>query len=314
MGIRAGALGSLREQNHVPPTALHRRGVLLVFIATVMWSLAGLFARAVPHLDFGAILFARAGFGGLCGLAVAFYEWRAGRFDLKRLKSPMAPVIVLLSSTAISGYVAALLTTTVADVLVIYATLPFIAAGLALIITGERPSRRTMIAACVALIGVAIMVADGLGSGRLLGQALSLFMTAGFAGLVVLQRRDPQLPVAPINAAAALLASAFGYSVASSVRMSAFDVVDLFFFGVTTITIAFGLFMEGAKHVPPAEASLIAMLDVVMGPLWVWLAFAERPSTATFIGGLFVLAAAGWRLAPELRRRGGDLAPVAPLL
>ena len=52
-----------------PPTALHRRGVMLVLIATVMWSLAGLFARAVPHLDFGAILFARAGFGGLCGLA-----------------------------------------------------------------------------------------------------------------------------------------------------------------------------------------------------------------------------------------------------
>jgi drug/metabolite transporter (DMT)-like permease len=158
------------------------------------------------------------------------------------------------------------------------------------------------------------MVADGLGNGRLLGQALSLFMTAGFAGLVVLQRRDPNLPVAPINAAAALLASAFGFSVARSVSMSAFDVVDLFFFGVSTITIAFALFMEGAKHVPPAEASLIAMLDVVMGPLWVWLAFRETPSLATFIGGVFVLAAAAWRLAPELRRRREDLAPAAPLL
>ena len=296
-----------------PPTPLHRRGVLLVFLATVMWSLAGLFARAVPHLDFGAILFGRAGFGGLCGLALAVLDWRAGRFDLKRLKTPLTPVIVLLSSTAISGYVAALLTTTVADVLVIYSTLPFIAAGLALLITGEKPSHRTMIAACVALIGVAVMVADGLGSGRLLGQALSLFMTAGFAGLVVLQRRDPNLPVTPINAVAALIASAFGFSVARSVHMSAFDVIDLFFFGVSTITIAFALFMEGAKHVPPAEASLIAMLDVVMGPLWVWLAFREQPSVATFVGGAFVLAAAAWRLAPELRRRR-DLAPAAPLL
>ena len=66
----------------------------------------------------------------------------------------MAPVILLLSSTAISGYVAALMTTTVADVLVIYATLPFIAAGLAFLFIGERPSRRTMIAAGVALVGV----------------------------------------------------------------------------------------------------------------------------------------------------------------
>jgi drug/metabolite transporter (DMT)-like permease len=286
-----------------PPAALHRRGVVLVLIATAMWSLAGLFVRAVPHLDFGAILFGRAGFGGLCGLALAFADWRAGRLDPKRLKSPMAPLILLLSSTAISGYVAALMTTTVADVLVIYATLPFLAAGLAFLVMGERPSRRTMIAAGAALVGVTIMAVDGLGHGRLLGQALSLFMTAGFAGLVVAQRRDPGLPVAPINALAALVASGFGFAVAGSVRMTTFDVVDLFFFGVTTITVAFALFMEGAKTVPPAEASLIAMLDVVMGPLLVWLAFGERPSAATFVGGLTVLAAAAWRLAPELKRR-----------
>jgi drug/metabolite transporter (DMT)-like permease len=298
----------------IRPPALHRRGLLLVFIATVTWSLAGLFARAVAHLDFGAILFARAGFGGVCGLAFAAFEYRAGRLDLARLKTPLAPVIVVLSATAISGYVAALMTTTVADVLVIYATLPFIAAGLAFVITGERPSRRTMTAACVAMIGVAVMVADGLGHGRALGQALSLLMTATFAALIVLQRRDPDLPVGPINSLAALVAAGFGLTLAGDLRMSAFDVADLFLFGVTTITIAFTLFLEGAKLVPPAEASLIAMLDVVMGPLWVWLAFAETPSRATFIGGLFVLAAAAWRLWPELRRRREDLAPAAPLV
>jgi len=297
-----------------PPTALYRRGILFVGLATVMWSLAGLFTRAVPHLDFGAILFARAGFGGLCGLALAFLDWRRGKLDLARLKTPVTPLVVFLSATAISGYVAALMTTTVADVLVIYATLPFIAAGLAFVFTGERPSRRTMWAASFAMIGVVIMVADGLGHGRLLGQVLSFWMTAAFAGLVVAQRRDPRLPVAPINALAALLSSAFGFSVAKSLQMTAFDVLDLFLFGVSTITIAFALFMEGAKHVPSAEASLIAMLDVVMGPLWVWLAFAERPSLATVIGGAFVLAAALWRLAPELVRRREHLAPAAPVV
>src|SRR5437763_11845715 len=114
---------SLTESPMAPPTALHRRGLLLVFFATVLWSLAGLFARAVPHLDFGAILFGRAGFGGLCGLALAVLDWRAGRFEARRLKSPMTLVVLFLSSTAISGYVAAMMTTTVADVLVIYADL-----------------------------------------------------------------------------------------------------------------------------------------------------------------------------------------------
>ena len=80
-----------------PTTALHRRGLLLVFFATVLWSLAGLFARAVPHLDFGAILFGRAGFGGLCGLAMAYLDWRAKRFDARRLLTPMAPVVIFSS-------------------------------------------------------------------------------------------------------------------------------------------------------------------------------------------------------------------------
>ncbi len=294
------------------PTALHRRGLVLIFAATVMWSLAGVFARAVAHLDFGAILFARAGFGGLCGLAVAVWDWSRGRLDLRRLATPLTPLIVILSATAITGYVAALMTTTVADVLVIYATLPFLSAALAVPLTGERPSRRTMIAASVAMIGVVIMVADGLGKGRWLGQLLSLLMTATFAGLVVLQRRDPDLPVGPVNSAAALLASGFGFAMAGSLKMSAFDIADLFVFGVTTITIAFNVFLEGAKLVPSAEASLVAMTDVVMGPLWVWLAFRERPDNATFVGGAFVLAAAAWRFAPELRRRAKSLAPPAP--
>ena len=104
------------------------------------------------------------------------------------------------------------MTTTVADVLVIYATMPFVAAGMALVINGERVSRRTLVAAGVAMIGVVVMVASGLGSGRLLGQALSLLMTATFALMAVLQRRDPSMSMTSINAAAAFVAATFGYS------------------------------------------------------------------------------------------------------
>ena len=51
--------------------ATRRRGLFLVLAATFLWSLAGLFARLVPHLDYGTVLFGRASFGGACGLALA---------------------------------------------------------------------------------------------------------------------------------------------------------------------------------------------------------------------------------------------------
>lgn len=280
-----------------------------MLLATVLWSLAGLFARMLPHLDFGTILGWRAGFGGVFGLVFAYRDWRRGDLDLRRLWTPVAPLVIFFSATAISAYVAAVMATTIADVLVIYATLPFVAAAMAFIVMGERPDRRTMIAAGVAMVGIVIMVADGLGKGRLLGQALSFLMTATFAGLIVTQRRDAKLPVTPINSLAALVASVFGFSVSKHMAVSPYDLGILFLFGVSTITIAFALFMEGAKHVPSAEASLLAMLDVVLGPLWVLVAFAEHPDRATVIGGAIVLAAAIWRLAPELKRDSGAVTP-----
>ena len=291
--------------------ATRRRGLFLVLAATFLWSLAGLFARLIPHLDFGTVLFFRGLFGGVCGLALAYLEWRLRRLDARRLLSPLAPLVVGLAAFAISAYVAALMTTTVADVLVIYATLPFFAAGMAFALTGERASRRTLIAASLAMVGIVVMAAGGLGHGRLLGQSLALAMTVTFALLVVLQRRDPTLPVAPINSLAALVAAAFGYSVSTHASVGAFDLGVLFVFGVTTIALAFAFFMEGAKYVPSAEAALVSMLDIVMGPLWVLLAFREIPDFTTLIGGGFVIAAALWRLAPELRRPSRAVAPAA---
>jgi drug/metabolite transporter (DMT)-like permease len=121
--------------------AARRRGFFFVFVATVLWSLAGLFSRMLPHLDIGTVLYGRAAFGGGFGLLLALYDWRQNKFDARELISPMTPVVILMSSTAISAYVAAVMLTSIADVLVIYATLPFLAAGLAYLIAGERTSR-----------------------------------------------------------------------------------------------------------------------------------------------------------------------------
>ena len=100
---------------------------------------------------------------------------------------------------AISAYTASVMTTTIADVMVIYATMPFVAAAIGFVVNGERVSARTLIASLVALVGIIVMVASGLGSGRLLGQALSMLMTLAFAGMIVLQRRQPGASMIVVN-------------------------------------------------------------------------------------------------------------------
>ncbi len=203
---------------------------------------------------------------------------------------------------AISAYTASVMTTTIADVLIIYATLPFAAAALGWLVNREEVSPRTLVASGVALAGIAVMVASGLGSGRLLGQSLSTLMTLAFAGMIVLQRRQPKVSMIAVNALGALGSGVFGLSNSPLQPSGAYDILILFAFGLTTIGLAFVLFMEGAKFIPSAEAGLISLLDVVLGPIWVFLAFGENPGGATVLGGAIVLAAAVWRMAPDLRR------------
>ena len=279
-----------------------RRGVLLVLVATVLWSMAGLFARLVAHLDVWTVLGWRALLGSASICVVGLVQWRRGRLEEPFAFGRLSPVVALLAMIAISAYTASVMTTTIADVMIIYATLPFAAAAIGWLVNREKVSPRTVVASGVALVGVAIMVASGLGSGRLLGQALSALMTLSFAGMVVLQRRQPGASMIVVNAIGALGSGLFGFMNSPRPPLDLYDMAVLFVFGLTTIGLAFVLFMEGAKHIPSAEAGLISLLDVVLGPFWVFLAFGENPGAATVLGGAIVLAAALWRMAPDLAR------------
>jgi drug/metabolite transporter (DMT)-like permease len=279
-----------------------RQGVLLVLIATVLWSLAGFFARLLAHLDVWTVMGWRALLGAASIAIIGLIEWRSGRLLNPFGFGALSPLMALLAMIAISAYPASLMTTTIADVMVIYATLPFVAAAMGFLINRERVSTRTLIASGMALVGVIIIAASGLGSGRLLGQALSMLMTLAFAGMIVLQRRQPGASVIIVNCLGAVGSGIFGLAHSPLEPISLYDFAILFVFGLTTIGLAFVLFMEGAKLIPSAEAGLISLLDVVLGPIWVFIAFGENPGLATIIGGAIVLAAAVWRMAPELSR------------
>ena len=47
----------------------------------------------------------------------------------------------------------------------------------------------------------------------------------------------------------------------------------------------------GARLIPAAQVGLITLLEVVLGPVWVWAALDERPSTLTLVGGAIEIIA-----------------------
>jgi drug/metabolite transporter (DMT)-like permease len=80
------------------------------------------------------------------------------------------------------------------------------------------------------------------------------------------------------------------------------DVSLLATLGICQIGLGFVFLTIGGRLIPAGEVALITLLEIVLGPLWVWLALSERPGAATFVGGAVVLGAVlvqARRPAPE---------------
>jgi drug/metabolite transporter (DMT)-like permease len=281
-------------------------GIALVTLAAVLWSTAGLFIRMLD-LDIWTILGWRSAFGGAALALIAL----AGVSARRRVASTGTPprfgrmwfVAVFLSALSMLAYIAALKLTTVANVLAIYATVPFVAAGLALVWLGERVGRRVLTASAVAFVGVLVVAGFALTPDDVAGNALAFLMTVCFAALVVMSRRHPGMGMAEISAYASLACVAICWPLMSPTIPGAFELLILAGFGITSTALAYLLFLVGGRYIPSGEAGLIALLDVVLGPLWVWLAFGEDPGSATMLGGGLILAAVSWYMWSSFRDR-----------
>jgi drug/metabolite transporter (DMT)-like permease len=102
-------------------------------------------------------------------------------------------------------------------------------------------------------------------------------------------RRDVSMTPATILAQAILVVAFLPFASAGGIDGAA--VGWLAALGIGQIGLGFALLTVGARLIPAAQVGLITLLEVVLGPLWVWLALSERPSTLTLVGGAVVIAA-----------------------
>lgn len=278
-----------------PREARRLYGVLLITAATLMWSSAGFFVRALD-LDLWTMVAWRSLFACLSLVPLTFLLRGRALLPLRRSIGLGGAVAIPVMAVSMFSYVAALKLTSVANVMIVYATVPFIAAGLAFLLLRERPGLRTLCAAGVAFLGVIIMAGSATAATDLAGNGFALLMTTGFAASVVIARRwtgyDAMLVTGLASGLCALACFAIVLSLPTPLSVPPLSQLGvLFLFSLATQSLSYLLFLMGSRHVPSSEAGLISLLDVVLGPLWVWLVFAETPGLPAQIGGALVLLA-----------------------
>ena len=260
--------------------ATHSLGVLLIVASTAFFALADIFTKAttadpwtiacwrglVGSLVIGAYVYVR------CDRSKPAASFRLGR------RGWALVVVAALSSVF---FIAAFKHTYVANVAVIYATVPFMAAGIDWLVLKKQSRLRTLLTAVVSLIGVIVIVGGSFGNGNLFGDALAIAMTFGCAIYLVMIRAFLDTPVVWAAAVGAFLLFLFGWIATDPLAISAYDFLVIAGFGLS-FAIATILWTEGG---------LLGASEVPLAMLFAWLILGEATPLQSIAGGTIVVAA-----------------------
>ncbi len=253
------------------------------------WSTAGLAQRQLDATPVTQVA-GRAAFAALALLAlvVATERSRTLRAFAEMGRSGLAMTVFLAISSGV--FLLSLNYTTVANVLFMQAAAPMTAALLGWALLRERIDGRTWLSLVLAGAGVVLMAAGSVSAGAT-AIVLPLVMTASFAAVIVIARHRREVSMMPATCASQVLVVVACLPFVDAGTVGHGDWAILAALGVGQMGLGLALLTVGARLIPPAQVAVISLLEIVLGPLWVWLAYEERPTATTVAGGVVVVAA-----------------------
>ena len=287
--------------------SLHRRALLFMLIAPVCWSTGGLFVRLLSFADPWEIVFWRSLFMAVF-VAVALVVIHGRRM-------PRSVIAVgwpgLLAGAFLAGqfflFIASLTRTTVANTFVLMSISPFLAAIAARIFLKERVPGRTLVAMTVAFAGIVVMFADSLDAGRLAGNLLAMGVSVLFAlNVTVLRKVHATVDMLPTVMIAGLISIVIALPIALPMQATPTDLLILAVMGSVQLGTGCLLLVAASRHLTATELGLLALLEPILGPAWVWALLGEHPGTLALLGAAVVLGAVvaneaygAWRGRPD---------------
>lgn len=198
-------------------------------------------------------------------------------------------------------FTTAVFTTSTANLVFILAFNPLIAAMFSWWLIGERPSLITWIAIGLTIVGVSIIVADGVETGTVFGNILAL-LTAIVLGLSIVKTRQSGKDMSLAGTLGGLIAGLFALPmvILTAQWPNAMGWVLLNAL-VMAPAGAFALSLA-PRYIPAPQVAMFFLLETILAPVWVWLIFAETPTNQSLIGGGVVLLAITFHSAIQLRR------------
>jgi drug/metabolite transporter (DMT)-like permease len=198
----------------------------------------------------------------------------------------------LVLSGSFIAFILALGLAPVANVLIVFGATPFITALLARLFLGEPLHRHTLLASAVAVVGLALSVASSLRSGAIAGMTMAFIVVLCMSSNYVIVRHRRDVGMTPALVLAGVISAVVALPFAAPSRLDLGQVPWLLALGPGQLAGGLLFYMASLKRIPAGRAALLGLMELVLGPIWVWAIDGEKPADLTLVGGAIVIGAA----------------------
>ena len=269
----------------------NRFGVLLAISAGIVWSTIGLSIKSIEQANAFEILFYRSIFISVfIGTLLHFFF----RFDFWDLFKNWVSYLIGGSSLffAYIGGIYALLSTSAANALLLFACAPIFTAILSPILLKEAISIKTLLSILIAFLGVFIMIWNDFGGGNWKGNLSAVISAIGFSLFTINLRLNKHLQMLPSVFSSGIIASCVALLIILladySFGLISKDFIIIFILGVFQVGGGLVLYTVGSKYVPATQLTILMLGEVFLGPVWVWIFIGEEVLLNTILGGSMI--------------------------
>jgi DME family drug/metabolite transporter len=265
----------------------HQIGLLAISTAALMWSSGGLFIKLVTF-NAMQISFFR------CSIAALVFATLFGRRLL--LINTFTFVNAVFYASVLIAFVLATKMTTAANAIFLQSTAPIYVFIFEPIIAKTSYNRINILTIGVCAVGMIFFFIGKLSPGHFEGNLVALLSGVMFAALFLgLRKNEDKYQFSSIfygNVIVAIVCIPFLPGI-QDVNLRNLSMVS--FLGVFQIGLAYAVFSYGLRRVLAIEASILALMEPVFNPVWVFIGYGEAPSFLAIIGGIIILSAIAMR-------------------
>lgn len=270
-----------------------QKGGLIALCGVTLLSFDSLLVKLVDTSEWNLIFWR----GILLSLTLIFMSYIKSKIRSKSTSNKrinLSPLIVIggvAFAASSSFFVLALNNTQVTSALVIFNTAPFFAALIAFVFLKEKLPLHTLIAIAVAILGVGVIFDYApAGTGGVTGDLYAIVAAISFAIYLVTLRSNQGENSSQFLIFGGLTMSVIGLvNGANPIAMEGLPILYMVVLGCIVVPFS-GLFIaKSTQYLPAAQTGLILLLEILLGPFFVYIVLKEQPSVENMLGGGLVL-------------------------